>query len=63
MTREEGWGREKEMKIKEIRASQVNGRGTLHVMTVFLYHKHLFVKLLFPHTLIVLASPVSNFFE
>ena len=46
-----GGGREKEMKIKEIRVSQVNGRGTLHMMTVFLYHKHLFVKLLFPHTL------------
>ena len=64
-----GWGgggsgrREKEMKIKEIRVSQVNGRGTLHMMTVFLYHKHLFVKLLFPHTLIILALSGSNSFE
>ena len=56
-------GREKEMKIKEIRISQVNGRGTLHMMTVFLYHKHLFVKLLFPHTFIILALPGCNSFE
>lgn len=32
---------------------QVKGRPTLHMMTVFLYHKHLFVKLLFSHTLII----------
>lgn len=58
-----GGGREKEMKIKEIRVSQVNGSPTLHMMTVFLYHKHLFVKLFFPHTLIISTSPGSNSFE